>query len=87
MNEPDPLSIGYQTLLQRLLDAGTPVQEFDFDRPPFDHAYAILNDPRPEADRNTDHLMLAVPGVRKGGGLPPPVEVDEICGFDLRALP
>ncbi len=73
----DPLGTGYGKLLRRLLDAGTSVKEFDYDGTPFDHGYAILNDPRPEAERNTDHLMLAVPGVLPGGRLPPPEGIDE----------
>ena len=71
----DPMQAPYEQLLQRLLDNGTPVQEFDI--PPYGCSYALLRDLRPSGERNTDHLMLAVPGIRPDGQLPEPGEFDE----------
>ena len=71
----DPMQATYEQLLRRLLDGGTPVQEFDV--PPYGCSYAVLRDPRPSGERNTDHLMLAVPGIRPDGQLPQPGEFDE----------
>ena len=78
----------YEQLLQKLLDKGTPVQEFFL--PPYGHSYAILRDPRPENARKTDHLMLSVPGMRPDNKLPLPhgfneseVEIFEIYPEDL----
>ena len=71
----DLMQAPYERLLQRLLDGGTTVQEFDV--PPEGHSYAILRDPRPSGERNTAHLMLAVPGIRQDGRLPQPGKFNE----------
>ncbi len=70
----DPMAGPYGELLEKLLAKGKPVQEYNI--PPLGFSYAILNDPRPNAERNTNHLMLAVPGMREDGGLPDPEEID-----------
>ena len=74
-NTKGSLVATYEQLLKKLLDKGTPVREFFL--PPFGHAYAILRDPRPENLRNTDHLMLSVPGMRPDNELPLPTDFDE----------
>ena len=71
----DPLETAYQDMLQRLLVAGTPVQEFNV--PPEGCAYAILNDPRPVTERETNHVMLAVPSKNPDDELPFPDDIDE----------
>ena len=71
---PEPMAGPYRALLERLLGEGRPVREYNI--PPLGFSYAILNDPRPSAERNTDHLMLAVPGMREDGGLPDPGDID-----------
>ena len=70
-----PMRDAYEQILRALLDKGTPVQEYD--EPPFGHCYAILRDPRRDGQRNTDHLMLAVPGMPSDGKLPQPGQFDE----------
>ncbi len=70
----DPMAGPYGELLEKLLAEGIPVQEYNI--PPLGFSYAILNDPRPNAERNTDHVMLAVPGMREDGALPDPREID-----------
>ena len=72
---PHQMQSRYGQLLRRLLEKGVSVQGFDV--PPDGYSYAILRDPRPSGERNTDHLMLAVPGIRPDGQLPQPGEFDE----------
>ena len=72
---PHPMQGPYEQTLKGLLDKGTPVQEFNI--PPLGYSYAILSDPRPADRRNTEHLMLAVPGMPADGGLPSGGDFDE----------